>query len=126
MKSVKDVKEKVKEKNPTQGLVKLVKKDEFPTSLPSEESKKKQVMNQPSQEPTPNIPHPQRLMKGKLERKFSKFLDIFKKLYINIHFIDALEQTPSYVKFMKKILANKRKLREYETVALFEECNAIL
>ena len=27
---------------------------------------------------------------------------------------------------MKKILANKRKFGEYETIALFEECSAIL
>ena len=33
---------------------------------------------------------------------------------------------PSYVKFMKDILANKRKLSDYETVALSEECSAIL
>lgn len=33
---------------------------------------------------------------------------------------------PSYVKFMKKILSNKRKLKEYETVTLTEECSAIL
>ncbi|MCS5023633.1 hypothetical protein L2V44_14170, partial [Staphylococcus aureus] len=33
---------------------------------------------------------------------------------------------PSYVKFMKEILSNKRKLEEFETVALTEECSAIL
>ncbi|XP_021639481.2 uncharacterized protein LOC110634691 [Hevea brasiliensis] len=33
---------------------------------------------------------------------------------------------PSYVKFLKEILSNKRKLKDYETVALTEECNAIL
>jgi hypothetical protein len=47
-------------------------------------------------------------------------------LQINIHFADALEQMPSYVKFLKDILSNKRKLEEYETVALTEECSAIL
>ena len=55
-----------------------------------------------------------------------KFLDIFKKLHINIPFTDALEQMPSYVKFMKEILSNKRKLGEHETVMLTEECSAIL
>ena len=30
------------------------------------------------------------------------------------------------MKFMKKILANKKKLDEYETIALTEECSAIL
>jgi hypothetical protein len=51
---------------------------------------------------------------------------VFKKLQINIPFADALEKMPSYVKFLKDILSNKRKLEEYETVALTEECSAIL
>ena len=58
MKSVQDEKEKAKEESLTQGLVKPAKKDESLTSLAREESKKKQVMNQPSQEPTPNYPYP--------------------------------------------------------------------
>ena len=33
---------------------------------------------------------------------------------------------PSYVKFMKVILANNRKSADYEIVALLEECSAIL
>ena len=52
-------------------------------------------------------------------------MEIFKKLHINIPFSDALEQIPSYVKFMKDILTNKRELSDYETVALSEECSAI-
>ena len=47
------------------------------------------------------IPYPQRLKKGKLEKQFAKFFDIFKKLHINIPFLEALENMPSYVKFMK-------------------------
>ena len=67
-----------------------------------------------------------RLKKGKLEKQFAKFLDIFKKLHINIPFMEALENMPSYVKFMKKILASKKKLEEYGTITLTEECSAIL
>ena len=52
--------------------------------------------------------------------------NVFKKLHINIPFLDALEQMPSYVKFMKEIFSNKMKLEEYETVALIEECSVIL
>ncbi|XP_060961868.1 uncharacterized protein LOC133032066 [Cannabis sativa] len=33
---------------------------------------------------------------------------------------------PRYVKFMKEILSKKRKMEDYETVALTEECSAIL
>ena len=77
-------------------------------------------------EPAIPITYPQRLKNGKLEKQFAKFLDIFKELHINIPFMDALENMPSYVKFMKKILANKKKLEEYGTIPLTEECNAIL
>ncbi|XP_062099868.1 uncharacterized protein LOC133805723 [Humulus lupulus] len=74
----------------------------------------------------PKIPYPQRFRKANLDKQFSKFLDIFRKLHINIHFAEALEQMPIYVKFMKEILSRKRKLEDYETVTLTEECNTIL
>ena len=51
------------------------------------------------------VPYPQRLKKHKLDKQFMKFMDVFKKLHINIPFADALEQMPSYVKFMKDILS---------------------
>ncbi|XP_062086268.1 uncharacterized protein LOC133792383 [Humulus lupulus] len=72
------------------------------------------------------VPYPQRLRKHNLDKQFAKFLEVFKKLHINIPFAEALEQMPSYVKFMKEILSNKRKMGDYETVALTEECSAIL
>ena len=53
-------------------------------------------------------------------------MEVFKKLHINIPFADALEQMPSYVKFMKDILSQKRRLADFETVKLTEECCAIL
>ena len=74
----------------------------------------------------PPIPYPQRLRKHKDAHQFAKFLEVFKKLHINIPFAEALAQMPTYVKFLKDILSNKRKLEEFETVALTEECSAIL
>ena len=74
----------------------------------------------------PSVPYPQRLVKENLNKQFKKFLEVFKKLHINIPFADTLAQMPSYAKFMKDILSNKRKLEEFETVALTEECSAIL
>ena len=61
-----------------------------------------------------------------MDKKFGRFMDIFKNLHINIPFAEALEQMPGYVKFMKGVLFKKRKLGDYETVALSEECSAIL
>ena len=76
--------------------------------------------------PHAKIPYPQRLHKQKQEQQFSKFLDVFKKLQINIPFAEALEQMPLYAKFMKDLLSRKRKLQEDETVMLTEECSAII
>ena len=76
---------------------------------------------------SPPLPFPHRFQKRKLDSQFSKFLEIFKKIHINIPFVDALEQQmPNYAKFMKNVMAKKRKLEDYETVKLTEECSAIL
>ncbi|XP_054782731.1 uncharacterized protein LOC129290039 [Prosopis cineraria] len=48
------------------------------------------------------------------------------QLHINILLIEALEQMPQYAKFLKEMLSKKRWLSECETVALTEECSAIL
>ena len=37
----------------------------------------------------PPIPYLQRLVKAKLDKQFGKFLEVFKKLYVNIFFTDA-------------------------------------
>ena len=39
----------------------------------------------------PPIPYPQRLKKSKMDKQFTKFMEVFKKLHINILFADALE-----------------------------------
>ena len=75
---------------------------------------------------SPPLPFPQQFQKKKLDTQFSKFLEIFKKIHINIPFADALEQMPNYAKFMKEVMAKKRKLEDYETVKLIKECNNIL
>ena len=98
----------------------------------SDDTNKEQLKEKQSEENTTEakasmpVPYPQRLKKHKLDKQFTKFMDVFKKLHINIPFADALEQMPSYVKFMKDILSQKRRLADFETVNLTEECSAIL
>nr|XP_009762848.1 PREDICTED: uncharacterized protein LOC104214825 [Nicotiana sylvestris] len=72
------------------------------------------------------LPFPQKMKREKLDKQFSKFLDILKQLYINIPFIDALKQMPSYAKFLKEILSSKRKLEEVSVDKLMQKCSAIL
>ncbi|XP_052189942.1 uncharacterized protein LOC127799752 [Diospyros lotus] len=73
----------------------------------------------------PPLPFPRRL-KQHQNQQFAKFFEMLKKLHINIPFVDAITQVPSYAKFLKEILANKRKLAEFETIKLSEECSAIV
>ncbi|KAL8155611.1 hypothetical protein AgCh_000849 [Apium graveolens] len=74
----------------------------------------------------PPPPFPKRVQKQKLDKQFAKFLEVFKKLHINIPFAEALEQMPSYAKFMKGILFRKMNLDDLEIVDLTEECSAVL
>ncbi|XP_024022388.1 uncharacterized protein LOC112091888 [Morus notabilis] len=75
---------------------------------------------------TPPLPFPQRFQKKALDEQFENFLNTFKKIHINIPFMDALEQMPNYAKFMKEVMSKKRKLEDYETMKLTEECSAII
>ncbi|KAL5539546.1 hypothetical protein UlMin_045339 [Ulmus minor] len=82
------------------------------------------VPQQIHQQRRPPPPFPQRFQKQQQDKKFQKFLDVLKQLHINIPFVEALEQMPNYVKFMKDMLMKKRKFGEFETVALTRECSA--
>ena len=66
----------------------------------------------------PPVPFPQRPQKAKLEEQFSKFLNMFKKIEINIPFSEALTQMPHFEKFMKDLLSKKRKFIEEGIVSL--------
>ena len=72
------------------------------------------------------VPFPQRLQKAKREEQFSKFLEIFKKIEINIPFVEAITQMPNYAKFLKDILSKKKKIVEEGLVSLIATCNAVI
>ena len=69
---------------------------------------------------------PQRLQKEKLEEQFSRFLNMFKKIEINIPFSEALTQMPHYAKFMKDILSRKRKIAKEGVVSLTATYSAVI
>ncbi|XP_057418051.1 uncharacterized protein LOC130712234 [Lotus japonicus] len=75
----------------------------------------------------PFPPFPTNIAKRRLEKQFSKFVSMFKKLRVDLPFSEVLEKIPQYAKFMKEILSKKRKLsEENDIVELTEECSAIL
>ncbi|XP_058774570.1 uncharacterized protein LOC131648859 [Vicia villosa] len=74
----------------------------------------------------PHIPYPQRFEKSKSIRQFKKFVELLKQLNIKIPFTEAITQMPSYAKFLKEILSNKKKIEDNETITLTAECSAII
>ncbi|XP_049347883.1 uncharacterized protein LOC125812438 [Solanum verrucosum] len=53
--------------------------------------------------PRPLPPLPQRLVKKTEEGKYRRFISMLKHISINVPLIEALEQIPGYVKFMKDL-----------------------
>ena len=74
----------------------------------------------------PLVSFPQKLQKAKLEEQFSKFLNMFKKIEINIPILEALTQMPHYEKFMKDLLSKKRKFAEEGIVSLNATHSAVI
>ncbi|KAL4343943.1 hypothetical protein AHAS_Ahas11G0128900 [Arachis hypogaea] len=110
-------KEKLKEKN----------------DQPQNSREGKQVMEEPSPGKkqvektfTPPLPYPQRFNKEIKDQHFPKFLEVFKKLEINIPLAEALEQMPLYAKFLKELINKKRSWHEKETIMLTEECSVVI
>src|SRR4051812_29800748 len=90
-----------------------------------EPTPKEKVVEQ-KQQPAVKLPFPVRnKKKGQHEKNFEKFMEMFKKLEINIPFLEALEQMPTYAKFMKDIISKKRTI-DRDSVILTETCSAIL
>jgi len=82
-----------------------------------EDEKEKETKTIPPKPYMHPLQFPQRFARGKIESQFGKFLDMLKKLHVNVPFEDALSQMPLYAEFLKEILSKKRKIDEHEMVA---------
>ena len=69
----------------------------------------------------PPIPYPQRLKQTQINKQYQKFIKVIEKHHVEIPFTEAITQIPSYAKFLKDILTNKRRLDDPKPL----ECNAI-
>ncbi|KAL4272348.1 hypothetical protein GQ457_13G013560 [Hibiscus cannabinus] len=114
------------------------KKPEVEIDSPIEEDKGEKLDNEKNEEqhvnstasaapkPTrdevrPPPPVPQRLKKHKEDLQFQKFVSMLDQFHNNIPFLEAIEQVPSYAKFLKDIVTKKRKAESYETVPVASE-----
>ena len=61
-----------------------------------------------------------------MEEKFSRFLDMFKKIEINIPFTEALAHMLNYAKFLKDIMSKKRRFTEEGVVNFTTTCSVVI
>ena len=57
----------------------------------------------------PIVPFPNRLANNKTTAQMEKLREMFKQVQINVSLLDAIQQVPSYVKFLKDMCTKKRK-----------------
>jgi hypothetical protein len=74
----------------------------------------------------PKAPYPDKLQAFKKGGKFEDILEVFKQVQINIPFLDAIQQVPSYAKFLKGMITVKRRTNVPKKVCLTEQVNSIL
>ena len=66
------------------------------------------------------VPFPKALVKKNLEKQFSKFVAMFRKLHVELPFSEVLEKIPQYAKFMKEILSKKWRLSKMDEVVAID------
>jgi hypothetical protein len=74
----------------------------------------------------PKAPYPDRLLEPKKGGTFKDILEVFKQVQINIPFLDAIQQVPSYAKFLKDLITVKRKNNVPIKVCLTKQVSSIL
>ncbi|XP_050876294.1 uncharacterized protein LOC127079996 [Lathyrus oleraceus] len=55
-----------------------------------------------------------------------RFLDIFRRLQVNIPLVETLEQMSTYAKFMKEILTKKRRIMDEEIIQVDVSCSVVI
>ncbi|XP_070017710.1 uncharacterized protein [Nicotiana sylvestris] len=90
----------------------------------TQEANKDDTFSEPVNVPRPPQPFPQRLQKNNDDLMFNKFLSMLSQIQLNIPLVDAIHEIPKYAKYIKDIVANKRRLTEFEIVALTKECTS--
>ena len=74
---------------------------------------------------TTALPFLERKRRPVADEQFDKFVEVTKKFYGNIPLLDTM-QVPTYAKYLKDILGNKRVLPTTEVVQLTDECSTAI
>ena len=66
----------------------------------------------------PIVPFPNKLKNNKMNPHMDKIIELFNQVKINVSLLDAIQQVPSYAKFLKDMCMNKRKTNVLKKVFL--------
>jgi hypothetical protein len=84
------------------------------------------IVKDPPRSFVPKVPYLERLQASKKGGKFEDILEVFKQVQINIPFLDAIQQIPSYAKFLKDLITVKRKMNVPKKAFLTKQISSIL
>jgi hypothetical protein len=84
------------------------------------------IVKEPLRAFVPKAPYLERLQVPKNGGKLEDILEVFKQVQINIPFLDAIHQIPSYAKFLKDLITVKRKTNVLKKAFMIKQVNAIL
>ena len=68
---------------------------------------------------------PMREKKSSTDEQFSRFIEIIQQVNINVHLMDAMK-VPTYARYLKDIINNKRPQSTTEVIKLTEACSAAI
>ncbi|XP_015939911.1 uncharacterized protein LOC107465445 [Arachis duranensis] len=71
-------------------------------------------------------PFPQLLNGAVGKRMYSRFLDLFASLNVNIPFIKVIQQMPAFIKYMKELLPSKSSLKGGQTIVMNKDCSTLI
>nr|ABA95986.1 Zinc knuckle family protein [Oryza sativa Japonica Group] len=71
------------------------------------------------------LPFPQRSRKPSVDEQFARFVEVIQNIHINVLLLDAM-QVPTYARYLKDILNNKRSLPTTEVVKLTKQCSNVI
>jgi hypothetical protein len=84
------------------------------------------IVKDPPRSFVPKVPYPERLQAPKKGGKLEDILEVFKQVQINIPFLDAIQQIPSYAKFLKDLITVKRKTNVPKKAFMTKQVSSIL
>jgi hypothetical protein len=74
---------------------------------------------------TSYLSFPIRKRKQAMDEQFARFVEMIEKIHVSVPLMDVLH-VPSYAKYIKDIINNKRPLPTTKVVKLTEECNVAI